>query len=206
MTIRAVVFDLDGVLCRHEDSGVSCRWEARCGLPEGGLRRLFSEGPIARRSLMGKATIEEAYAEFWVEVQRRFSLTSDELEAWRDEARQASMERKWDDELLAFIQALRPGVRTGLISNAWVGTREKVKEHIHSRTFDVILFSAEEGVAKPDAEIYRRALSRLGVAAEEVIFVDDWPPNLESARAIGIHALRFTGSLAVREEINRLMQ
>jgi len=134
------------------------------------------------------------------EMRRRLSLASDE---WKEF--QADRRLEWDTELLAFIRGLRPRYKTGVISNATPGTREWAKEYVNSDTFDVILFSGEEGVAKPDSEIYRRALSRLGVTAEETIFVDDWLPNVEAARGLGIHAVHHTGSLKVQEAINCLL-
>ena len=41
--------------------------------------------------------------------------------------------------------------------------------------FDAILVSEEEGVRKPEAELFRRALARRGVAAHEALFVGDHP-------------------------------
>ncbi len=67
------------------------------------------------------------------------------------------------------------------------------------------MFSAEEGARKPDPEIYRRALSRLGVAPAEAIFVDDRLKNVEGARQVGMRTLHFTDSVGVRQEIERLL-
>jgi putative hydrolase of the HAD superfamily len=112
----------------------------------------------------------------------------------------------WDTELLAFIRALRPRWRTGVITNDLVGARDRIKSHVNSDTFDVIVTSAEEGVAKPEPEIYDRALERLEVAAEETVFVDDLQPNVEGARAVGMHGILYTNSLDIRNQITRLIQ
>ena len=130
------------------------------------------------------------------------SLTSGQWEEFRADL---SRDARWDTELLDFIRELRPRYKTGVISNSTSGARERVQEHVNSDTFDVIVFSDEEGVAKPDPEIYRRALSRLGVAAGETIFVDDLLLAVEGARALGIHAIYCTASLQIREEIGRLI-
>jgi HAD superfamily hydrolase (TIGR01549 family) len=45
--------------------------------------------------------------------------------------------------------------------------------------------SGDLGLRKPSAEIYRLAADRLGVAPQEVLFVDDRPRNLEAATAVG---------------------
>lgn len=197
MVIRAVIFDLGGVLASLGDPRVHRQWESRLGLPEGGLFRALSGNPVARRALIGQATTDELRAD-WM---RRLSVTPDELEdllgdVWEDE---------FDQELLAYIRSLRPRYRTGLISNAPADTRKQVKDHINDDTFDLILFSGEEGMCKPDPEIYRRGLDRLGLAPEETIFVDDSTENVEAARAMGMHAMLFTDSRQVREEIERAL-
>ena len=55
---------------------------------------------------------------------------------------------------------------------------------------DNVLVSSDLGVRKPDAEIYRLALSRFGAAAENTFFTDDSSGNVAGAAAVGIHAHR----------------
>ena len=56
--------------------------------------------------------------------------------------------------------------------------------------FDAIIDSSAEGVRKPNPRIYRLALERLGgVAPERAMFLDDFPPNVEAARRLGIHGV-----------------
>lgn len=53
--------------------------------------------------------------------------------------------------------------------------------------FDSILVSEWEGMKKPDPQIFKRALARLNVSAEESIFVGDHPENdVEAARNVGM--------------------
>ena len=94
--------------------------------------------------------------------------------------------------LLTLIQSLKSRYLTGIISNAMPDARANLSEHINERNFDVIVFSGEEGLKKPDAEIFRRALQRLHVAAQEAVFVDDVKANVQAAFALGMHAIHFT--------------
>jgi putative hydrolase of the HAD superfamily len=50
-------------------------------------------------------------------------------------------------------------------------------------------------LAKPEPEIYRVTLSRLGVPASEALFVDDRIENIETARELGLRTLHFTGDV-----------
>jgi epoxide hydrolase-like predicted phosphatase len=60
--------------------------------------------------------------------------------------------------------------------------------------FDETVFSAEVGMAKPDARIYQLILNRLGVEPQEAVFVDDFIENVEGARHLGLHAIHFKNS------------
>ncbi len=58
--------------------------------------------------------------------------------------------------------------------------------------FELVIDSAFVGVRKPEPEIYRLTLARLGLPANETLFVDDIAGNCEGARAAGMHAIQFT--------------
>jgi putative hydrolase of the HAD superfamily len=94
------------------------------------------------------------------------------------------------------LDALRArGLRLAVITNG-NGTRQRQKLEVLglATTFDAILVSEEEGVRKPDAEIFRRALERCGVAAPEAIFVGDHP-------AIDVQGADRAGLLAVWKHV-----
>ncbi len=57
--------------------------------------------------------------------------------------------------------------------------------------FDEQFYSWELGVAKPDPGYFIAILDRLGATADRVLFVDDHQPNVEGARAAGLHAELF---------------
>ena len=205
MTFCAVTFDMGGVLTPPPAGVLYRRWEVHLGLPEGtAFNILIANNAVFQQAVIGKVAKEEV----WLETSRQLllstgiSLAPAELETSMMEIWKS---RAWDEELLAFIRALRSEYKTGVISNAFPGTRERVEEYVNSDTFDVILFSDEEGVAKPDPEIYRWALSRLDVLAEETIFVDDLLPNVEAAQTLGLHAIHYTGPVRVQELVNRLL-
>ncbi len=52
--------------------------------------------------------------------------------------------------------------------------------------------SCELGVMKPEKAFFERALEKLGLAAEECLFIDDLEKNVVSARSFGMCALRHT--------------
>ena len=57
--------------------------------------------------------------------------------------------------------------------------------------FDVVVDSAFVGTRKPEPEIYKLTLERLGVAAEAALLIDDVEVNCEAARELGMRAVWF---------------
>jgi epoxide hydrolase-like predicted phosphatase len=199
MAIRAIIFDVGGVLVRDSDPAPHHRaWERRLGLERGRLGDAIFETEMGRQSMIGQVTSQQV----WQEVAERFGLSASELQEleegfWEDS--------KWNVELLEYARSLRPRFKTGIISDAWLDTRQAIHAYVNEDVFDVIVYSAEEGICKPDPEIYRRALARLGVAPHTAIFVDDRIKNVEGARDLGIHAFQYTNTAAARQEIERLL-
>ena len=73
-----------------------------------------------------------------------------------------------------------------------------------ANAFDVVVISSCEGLMKPDPAIYQLTLERLGVAAEEAVFVDDFRENVAAAQQVGLHATRFRGLTPLRQWLRGL--
>jgi 2-haloacid dehalogenase len=67
--------------------------------------------------------------------------------------------------------------------------------------FQDILVSGIERLVKPDPAIYRLALARFGVEADQALFVDDRAENVEGARAVGMRGHVFTDAVTLRDEL-----
>jgi putative hydrolase of the HAD superfamily len=92
----------------------------------------------------------------------------------------------WEDSLPVVSELRAQGVKTAMISNCSHSTRGIVDRLGLEDAFDEIVLSFEVGLRKPDPEIYRIALERLGVAPERSVFVDDQPAYCDGAAALGI--------------------
>jgi glucose-1-phosphatase len=68
---------------------------------------------------------------------------------------------------------------------------------------DVFVFSHRLKCAKPDPEIYHRALETLGTTADRVLFTDDLAENVTAARNAGIEAFQFTSAAELLRELER---
>jgi len=192
---KAILWDLGGVILRTED------WEPRhcLDLPDGKIYELVFESEISRKATVGKASNDD----IWMRVGEQLTLSSAELTLVRDEFWSGD---QIDMELIRFIRARKTETKMGLLSNGWPSTRSFIDERWHiADIFDDMVISAEVGLAKPDQRIYQLALDRLGVEAEQTIFIDDFDENIQGARDLGIHGIHFQDPQIVMEELKDLL-
>jgi len=79
-----------------------------------------------------------------------------------------------------------------LLSNGCVGAREREQERYgFHQACDLLVYSHEVGLAKPDSEAYALTARRLGACPEEIVLLDDTPVAIDGARAAGWHAVQF---------------
>ena len=198
MSIRAVFFDLGGVILRTEYQAPREHLAERLNMEYDDLMRLVFESETSRTASVGGIS-EEAH---WETVARRLKRP-DDTAALRAEFFAGDVV---DRGLLAFIRSLRPRWKTGVISNAWSGMRAYMAEQKFDDAFDQIVISAEIGVMKPKAEIYLLALEQLGASPGEAVFVDDTVANVEGARAVGMSAIHFRDPALAVTELKSLLK
>ncbi|MGI9434440.1 MAG: HAD family hydrolase [Geminicoccaceae bacterium] len=68
--------------------------------------------------------------------------------------------------------------------------------------FETILVSGEEGMIKPDAEIFELLLGRIGRQASECLFIDDSGKNIEAASRLGFDTVLFQGPDRLKEALS----
>ena len=148
------------------------------------LVKLVFDSPSGRKASVGEISDQQ----HWTNVMRKLHLPDSEIDSVRDEFFAGDIP---DRELLDFIRSLRPQYKTGLLSNAWSDLRDYIVRQGFDDAFDAMVISAEVGVVKPEARIYRIALEKLGAAPEETVFLDDFFENVEGAQRVGMHAIHF---------------
>lgn len=95
-------------------------------------------------------------------------------------------------------ELLRRGYKLGVIANQSEGTARRLEKWGILSCFDVIAASAEEGVAKPDAEIFRMALERAGCRPENAAMVGDRLDNdIAPAKALGMKTVWIKQGMSV---------
>ena len=144
-------------------------------------RHAFDEG-----KLTGEA--------YWRDILRQAGLTLapsaiDELIHWDG--------RMWmtlNPAMLAWQGALKArGFLTAILSNIGDTTQQAMERELKwlSR-FDVLVWSYQLRMAKPDPAIYRYTLEKLGLQPAETLFIDDRQVNVEAAVMLGMKGIVFS--------------
>jgi putative hydrolase of the HAD superfamily len=186
MAIRAVAFDIGGVLEHVAPQEDWLRpWQQRLGLAEPEFAAAIARVDPDRGIGTGRLS-ERAY-------RRRFAAELGLSSAQADEFI-ADMWRWYcgelDAELTDYAASLRPRFQTAILSNSADGARrEEQARYSFAELFDIIIYSHEVGLLKPDPRIYALLCAELNVPPDEVIFLDDVPQIVEAACQFGIHGL-----------------
>jgi epoxide hydrolase-like predicted phosphatase len=183
MTIRAIIFDIGGVLEITPDLGLGTKWEQKLNLKHGELDSRLAE--VWKGGSLGTMSLEQVEKNIG-EILRINEAKVNELmdDIWREYL------GTLNTELADYFRSLRPQYQTAIISNSFVGAREKEAEHYQFDTIcDFIIYSHEVGISKPDPRIFSLTCERLGLGPAEIIFVDDHDNVMTSAREMGIHCI-----------------
>ena len=184
MTIKAVFFDLGGVIVRTDYQAPRQHLAERLGMEYEDLVKLVFESPTSQRASVGEISDKE----HWAEVTKRLRRPLSETETIRNEFFAGDVV---DHEIVEFLRSLRPRYFVGLISNAWPDLRDYVTRQGFDDAFDHMVISGEVGVMKPEARIYQIGLEQAGVSPNEAVFVDDFAENIEGCQAVGMHGIHF---------------
>jgi len=198
MNIRAVYFDLGGVIVRTEYQSPRQHLAERLGMEYEDLVKRVFENESSRQASIGLISEDD----HWAAVIRNLNVPESETRAVRDAFFAGDIV---DYALLDFMRGLRRKYKVGLISNAWSGLRPWIVSRKFEDAFDAIIISAEIGVMKPDARIFQIALEKLGVSPSESVFLDDFPENVVGARAIGMQGIHFIQPEQALEELKQLL-
>ncbi len=203
MAIRAVVFDIGGVLeldvIELVDIGLDARWEQRLGLQPGELDQRME--PVWLAGSLGECTEEVVHQE----MDKRLGMNQEQVEEY--------MREMWDwycgrlnVPMADFFRSLRPRYQTAILSNSFVGARREEQQRYHFEEMcDLIIYTHEEGVAKPDPRIFELACKRLSVQPTEVVFLDDVEVNVAAARELGIHAILFKDTTQAMADVQAVL-
>ncbi|MEU1592638.1 HAD family phosphatase [Streptomyces sp. NPDC005708] len=185
MTATCVILDIGGVLEITPDTGWVQRWEDRLELPLGTVNDRMRD--VWRAGSVGSISEREVHEQ----VATRLGLDTFDVDAFMADL-WAEYLGTPNEELIAYVRGLQGMCRLGILSNSFVGARERETALYHfDDLVEQIIYSHEIGVGKPDPRAFEAACATLDVRPENCLFIDDVSVNVEAAQAAGMQAHLF---------------
>ncbi|UXX96406.1 HAD family phosphatase [Streptomyces sp. AD2-2] len=185
---RIVLFDLFGVIARHQLPGALGKMAAHCDTPADAFTTAYWE--CRQPYDAGR----QSAPEYWTAVLRKLSRPADADTV--EELRLTDID-SWsrvDEEMVAYVRSLREVAEVALLSNipadhadAFLGAQPWLYD------LDHLAFSGRIKAAKPDPAAFQHCVAALRAAPADFLFVDDREENVRAARAVGMDGHLFTG-------------
>jgi putative hydrolase of the HAD superfamily len=182
-----VLFDLFGVIARHQRPGALEMMATRCGAPT----EVFTTAYWACRPPYDAG--QQSAPEYWTAVLRRLSLSVDadtieelrltDIDSWS----------RVDDRMIAYAQSLRDVAEVALLSNIPSDHADAflaAQPWLHN--LDHVAFSGRIKAAKPAPAAFHHCVVAMRAAPTDFLFVDDREENVRAAQATGMNGHVFT--------------
>ncbi len=100
------------------------------------------------------------------------------------------------------LELKRRGLLTAIVSNMGDTIHQQmVREFDWLSRFDVLVWSYQLRMGKPDAAIYRYVLEKLDTLPDETLFIDDRVENVDTAIALGMKGMVFSTVETLRADL-----
>jgi putative hydrolase of the HAD superfamily len=187
---RVVVFDYGEVISHSPSEADTRRLLEVGGVPES-LESTFWERYWHHRPPLDQGSVR--VTDYWKTLASELGL---EWSASQRHALWVADFRGWwsvEPRTLDLIERLHLGrTRVALLSNAGFDFASGFRHSPMAEYFEVMYVSAEMDAIKPDPDIYREVATGLGIALDQMIFIDNKAENTDAAAALGITVHHFT--------------
>ena len=186
---KAVIFDMFETLVTFFETPLyfGAQIAKDAGIPEESFNALWQPTEHARS--IGEMTLEQALEMILRENQCYSEKLLKDIVAKRVASKYVCFEHMHPDIIPMLAKLKEKGILIGLISNCYSEEVEAIRKSDLFPYFDAVYLSYEQGVWKPDEEIFRRCMEGLSVKAEECLYIGDGGScELETARKLGMTA------------------
>lgn len=189
--IRAVIFDMFETLVTFFETPLyfGAQIAKDAGIPEEDFNVLWRPTEHARS--IGEMTLEQTLEMILREHGRYSEKLIQDIVTKRIASKQDCFRHIHSDIVPMLAKLKEKGILIGLISNCYSEEVEAIRNSDLFPYFDAVFLSYEQGVWKPDEEIFTRCMKKLSINAEECLYIGDGGSyELETARKLGMTALQ----------------
>jgi putative hydrolase of the HAD superfamily len=193
-----VLFDLDGVLVEYDRSRRVRHLAQATGTSESDVQAALFESGLEARFDAGTITTEAYLGTLGASIGHPIDVA-----LWAD-ARAAAM--RLSEDTTALLREVARHCEVALLTNngcLLVDQLPRLLPALAAVFGPRALCSAALGRTKPDPAVFERALARLGHAADDALFLDDAPANVDGARRAGLRAEHVPSPAALRGALGR---
>lgn len=202
--VKVVCFDLDGVFFEKSHQNLIANLAKRFSLNEKSLKEILfiqaaKEGGYNELKC-GKISTEQ----YWDWLLKRLNLEGKATKF--DFLEELQRGYYINREVAWLVKVLHQGnIKTAICSNNYQDNIEALDRKFNlDKYFDVMVFSYEVGVMKPDRRIYQALLAKAGSCPAELVYSDNDLKNIEAAKQMGINALLYLDFKGFKEQLKRL--
>ena len=196
--IKAICFDLDGVYFLNGKSNF-IKSLVNLGVSEDEAKRVFlNSDEMNKQYKLGKITDEEFWN--WALREWHLDLTVQEVIDLLIEGYETNK------SAVEYVRKVRnAGYKTVICSNNFPARINGLQKRFgFLGDFDVVVFSYEVGVDKPNKEIFQILVKKTGVKADEIVYSDDDESKMEGAKELGINTFLYTNFDAFTKHLDSL--
>lgn len=201
---KAVIFDMFETLITHYRTPIYDFQEivADLGVEKAPLEPLWH--PLWNDRSVGKVTFEQAVTLIMEQSGTYSESLLAEIVRKRVDCKKELFSHLHDG-IIPMLEKLRSdGIKTGLISDCLSEETDVIRNSNLAPYLDAVCLSFDEGVKKPDPQIYLRCLDRLNVGPGDCLYIGDGGSDeLDGASALGITALQAGWYLSERGTLDK---
>jgi HAD superfamily hydrolase (TIGR01509 family) len=124
------------------------------------------------------------------QLSRQYSVATGRV--FSTKARILVHQKHLNKNILKLISALKKNYRVAMLSNINKEYMDLLSKRCNlDKYFELILASSETGYVKPEPQIFKALSDKLTLSYSEMVFIDDQPSNIETARKLGITAFLY---------------
>lgn len=193
--IRLIIFDISGVISNKEEDIYLEEFSKRHDIPFDALHHVYFVNleKAEKGEIPLKVVWEKVFSEFHID------------EDYNEGIKEVMKLKKFDKDMLAYIQKLRKDFDTAYLTN-YADDYWKILEKMFpfDKYFDYGLVSYKIGERKPAKKGFELILKNFNVKPEETLYIDDSEKNLKNPKEMGIKVILFRHLEQLKYDLEKL--
>lgn len=193
--IKVFMFDIGGVIIKYTNAEYYDYLNVVSGIGKAQIEANIE--PLIAKLEMGEIN----YSDFEKKASKILNITRGELR-WMDFFKKNMVINK---EVLSMIREIGKDHIVAFLSNVDKPRYLHVIKFIHPELFDYKFASCYLKMRKPDIEVYKFVVQKIGIKPNEVVFIDDRKENIYCAKVAGLHGIHFVNAKDLKKSIAKIV-